>query len=403
MSKVKIFFFLLVIIIGCKKINEDCNQDAYPNAPKKEWFKSYGGRYKESHGHFIIACEDGGFLQVGETGNLSESTKICVIKTNITGDLIWKKEFAEGNHNLGNSIIEISDGYVICGSMNKNSCIIKLNKDDGDIMLKETIDNGGTDAFEHIAEFNEGFIAVGYINAQDDLNTFYAEGEGYISYLTSEGEKLNGKNIDNYLSHSYRIKKFENSFFISGLTKNAEDYGLIKLDSSSNIVWNRNFGGAKSDHCFGMDVNSNGDVFLTGHTLSGTKNWDTYTLKIDKEGNKIWGNTSGNPRGFNPKYIHDEAWGVKATIDEGCIIVAGTGDEYRRYKRKCGNSGDNSNQWHVYVIKFDKWGNIEWQQVYSNENQEENWAGEDITLSTNGEIIIAVDNGEFGFLKIEDY
>ena len=40
----------------------------YPNAPDKDWFVSHGGSGEESHGHFILACDDGGFLQVGETG-----------------------------------------------------------------------------------------------------------------------------------------------------------------------------------------------------------------------------------------------------------------------------------------------------------------------------------------------
>ena len=37
-----------------------------------------------------------------------------------------------------------------------------------------------------------------------------------------------------------------------------------------------------------MDVDSLGNIYLTGHTLSGTKNWDTYTMKIDNNGNQIW-------------------------------------------------------------------------------------------------------------------
>ena len=95
-----------------------------------------------------------------------------------------------------------------------------------------------------------------------------------------------------------------------------------------------------------------GFIFLTGHTLSGTKNWDTYTIKINLQGDVVWESKKGNPRGFNPKYIHDEAWDVKATTDGGCIVVAGTGDEYGNYNRKCGNDGDNSNTWHVYLIRY---------------------------------------------------
>ena len=66
-------------------------------------------------------------------------------------------------------------------------------------------------------------------------------------------------------------------------------------------------------------MNSNGTIFLSGHTLSGTVNWDTYTMMIDNDGNLLWENKTGNPRGFDPQYIHDEVWGLKAT-DDGNIV-----------------------------------------------------------------------------------
>ena len=75
--------------------------------------------------------------------------------------------------------------------------------------------------------------------------------------------------------------------------------------------------------------------FLTGHTLSNTENWDTYTMKIDANGALLWESKQGNPRGFDPHYIHDETWDIKATNDGGCIIVAGSGDEYESYDVYC--------------------------------------------------------------------
>ena len=55
---------------------------------------------------------------------------------------------------------------------------------------------------------------------------------------------------------------------------------------------------------------------------------ETFTMKLDSSGNQLWEKVRGNPRGFDARYIHDEAWGIKATCDGGCIISAGTGDEY---------------------------------------------------------------------------
>ena len=144
------------------------------------------------------------------------------------------------------------------------------------------------------------------------------------------------------------------------------------------------------------------DIGPTGHTLSGTDNWDTYTMKIDTSGKKIWEKKVGNPRGFEPQFIHDEAWGVISTPDGGCIVVAGSGDEYKRYKRRCGNDDDNSNTWHMYLIKLDPKGSLEWQKTYGG-GKNIDWAGEAIDITSDGGIIVALDNGKFGFVKIEPF
>ena len=155
---------------------------------------------------------------------------------------------------------------------------------------------------------------------------------------------------------------------------------------------------------FGMDVNDNGDIFLTGHTSSGTENWDTYTVKIDNNGNLVWASTIGNPRGFNPQYIHDESWGVKATNDGGCVVIAGTGDEYEEYS-EC-NGQDCSDVWSAYLIKYNSIGNVNWQKTFSSyEVSEEiyDWAGEAVDLTNDGGGIVAIDNGQFGFLRPVSY
>lgn len=399
-------FFLTIfcIIFGCRKVNNTCTVADYPDAPGSNGYNFYGGSGEEAHGHFILTCSDGGYLQVGETGFIPNSAKVLVVKIDQGGTLQWSKEFSSGGsgHNLGNSAFEVDDGYFICGSLNENSAIIKLNKLDGSVVFEKTHDNGGSDAFEHISVTPEGIIAVGYVQAEDNLNTFFTEGQGYLTILDGNGNKLSGINLENTMAHAYRIKKLGSDFMVSGLTEGANDYALLKIDASGNIIWNKTFGGANLDHCFAMDLSTEGDIFLSGHTLTGTENWDAYTMKIDTDGNQLWESKTGNPRGFDPKYIHDEVWGIKATSDGGCIIVAGTGDEYSTYKRRCGNDGDDSNTWHVYLVKYDGNGNVQWQKTYG-EAEGSDWAGEDIDLTADGGAIVAVDNGSFGFLKISPF
>ena len=91
--------------------------------------------------------------------------------------------------------------------------------------------------------------------------------------------------------------------------------------------------------------------------------------------------------------------GGRATPDGGCILTAGTGDEYRSYSETIGS--DKSDQWEAYVIKYGPTGELEWQATYQAE--EGDWAGEDLALTLDGGVIIAVDDSGFGFLKLPSF
>ena len=74
--------------------------------PNILWFKEFSGSGEESIGHYVLTCEDNGFLQVGETYDYSSfSSKILIVKINAGGQLLWSREIYIGEHNLGNSAI----------------------------------------------------------------------------------------------------------------------------------------------------------------------------------------------------------------------------------------------------------------------------------------------------------
>ena len=125
-----------------------------------------------------MTCEDGGYLQIGETGYVGASAKMFVVKTDAAGNLDWKREFGSGNKNMGNSALEVEDGYLVCGMLSRNSAILKLNKSTGATIFQRTHDLGGADAFEHLASTDNGILAVGYRNAEDPNNTFFVYGQG---------------------------------------------------------------------------------------------------------------------------------------------------------------------------------------------------------------------------------
>ncbi len=169
------------------------------------------------------------------------------------------------------------------------------------------------------------------------------------------------------------------------------------MTGTGEVAWYKNYGGSSSDHLFAMDLGLDGSIFLSGHTTSDRANWDTYTLKLDQLGNAIWESKVGNPRGFDPRYIHDEAQGIKATLAGGALVVAGTGNEYENYS-KCIDL-DCSDQWHAYRIRFKGDGTLLWEATYPNPGDGD-WAGEDVVLTKDGGALMAVDNGQFAFVQL---
>ena len=366
----------------------------------REWSWDYGGSQAESHGHFITQVSDGGYVQVGETGALPDSAKIFVVKVDQSGRLLWQKEFGNTGHNLGNSMLETSDGYWIVGSQGQDSMLLKLDKSSGNTLIEKKYDLGGNDALEAIIQTASGFAGVGYHSAEDPNNTFFTQGQGLIVFFDQSGNKVSQTDVNQFLAHPYRIKAYNNSYIISGLTAGAQDYGLLKYNSNFDLSWNRVIGGDQPDHNFAMDIASDGSIYLSGHSLSGVQNWDTYTVKLNQSGDTVWEKRRGNPRGFDPRYIHDEVWDLTVGVNGDIYVVAGTGDEYWEYSA-CNENGC-SDQWEVYILRYSPDGTLLWENTFIGYGGED-WAGEAIGYTSDGGLIVAVDNAKFGFLKLLPY
>ena len=119
---------------------------------------------------------------------------------------------------------------------------------------------------------------------------------------------------------------------------------------------------------FDMLVDNDGNYLLGGHTTvgDGVVNWDYLALKVDSQTRQqLWRRTYGQPRGFDPNFIHDEMYGVALDNNGNYLLLGGSGDEYTAY------TANGSGQWsgmkmkkHVnYFIKplcFQGWTSDVW-------------------------------------------
>ncbi len=102
--------------------------------------------------------------------------------------------------------------------------------------------------------------------------------------------------------------------------------------------------------------------------------------------------TFGQPRGYDAKYIHDEAYGIRQTPDGGYVILGGAGDEHS-YSAS-GHQKGASDIWMAYAVKVDAKGETVWEQVYGSPIL--NDAGEYMGLTSDGGFIIGTDSDYAG-------
>ncbi len=139
----------------------------------------------------------------------------------------------------------------------------------------------------------------------------------YTSYVSAR-QYVNASTIDDsgniYLAGS----------FYTGARENDDNYLIVKINSSGNMVWNKAYGGdslySSNDDATDIAVDKNGNVYVSG-TFSSTSIFkkEFGTLKFNKDGELLW------ERRFSGPNKHHEGGDVKLRLDNtGNVLVGGT-------------------------------------------------------------------------------
>jgi hypothetical protein len=142
---------------------------------------------------------------------------------------------------------------------------------------------------------------------------------------------------------------------------NNGDWWLVKTDSLGNILWSRCYGGTHKETASQMIYANDGGYVLTGKTGSvdgdishNNGQYDVWVVKVDWEGEMVWERTFGGSRS-------DWANGIGLTSDGGYVVGAGTGSSNGDVNCSDSLPSEWSSAW---VIKLNTEGQIEWQKCY---------------------------------------
>jgi hypothetical protein len=266
--------------------NSDCWVVKLNSLGSLQWQKALGGSSNES-GSEISQTADGGYIIAGGTnsndGNVSGNhggNDAWVVKLSNSGAVEWQKTLGGTNDDYFLSIKQTADGgYIIAGGTNSNdgdvsgnhgdydTWIVKLSSS-GAIQWQKALGGSGGEEIESIIQTtDEGYIAAGYTESNDND--------------------------------------------ISGNHGNT-DYWVIKLSSVGIIEWQKALGGTGNDYARSITITGGGYV-IAGYSTSNDGD-----VSGNHGGGDFWiANLSVRNFTVSPNYPCQDKY-VKLT-SEGCV------------------------------------------------------------------------------------
>jgi hypothetical protein len=317
--------------------------DAHGNL---QWTKTIGGP-KIELGSSLIQTSDGGYVIAGGTSSFGAGeADIYVVKLDAHGNLQWTKTIGGPDFDVGNSLIQTSDGgYAIAGSTQSFSAggqdvyVVKLDAN-GNLQWTKTIGGKKEDGGNSLIQTSDG----GYAIAGSTRSFGAGEADVYVVKLDARGNLQWTKTIGGPASETAfsLIQTSDGGYAIAGFTASfgagETDLYLVKLDANGNLQWTKTIGGKKEDVGSSLIQTSDGGYVIAGGTSSfGAGKWDVYVVKLGADGNLQWTKTIG---------AKNENFSISSLIqtsDGGYAISS--------YTESFG-----AGKWDVYVVKLDKNG-----------------------------------------------
>ncbi len=243
---------------------------------------------------------DGGFIFTGDSSTWSSTREnLFLIKTDSIGNLSWLKCYGGNLDDRSSYAIQTHDsGFVIVGYtisfglVNPDVYIIRTDQD-GNLLWSHTYGGLDEDYGMCIQETNDhGFAVTGYTNSFDSLRM-----ETFLMKLDSVGNVSWTKTYQwtNALVAFFLRQNYDNGFVVSG-TYGADEIFLMRTDSVGDTIWTKRFYVSNQNWYHGYFLLSPDSGFImTGASIMPSGNYDFFLMKIDSSGDTLWTKNYGSP------------------------------------------------------------------------------------------------------------
>lgn len=328
--------------------------NGFCQAPEMEWEKTYGGT-KFDDPDDILNLGSEGFIIIGDSysnnGDVSGhhgSTSyfdVWIVKLDVDHNIEWERSYGGTSDEHPGSIVQTPDGYVIGASSSSNDGDVSGNHGSLDYWVFK-IDNSGEIIWSHL-----------YGGTNIDNARFLKSTPDGGSIIIGESRSINGDVLGHHGAEG------------------SLDIWVLKLDAFGNIEWQRSLGGTSGEDGFTLDISTDLNYIIAGEAYSTdgdvTDNHgenDYWVIKLSTTGEIIWQKCLGGSD-------YDFGFCVKTTSDGGCIV---TGSSESNNGDVTGHHGTGAKD-DIWIVKLDINGIIEWQKSFGGSQDE--YARQIITTS----------------------
>ena len=277
------FSIAALLIIHFSLIIQNC----YPQTPT--WTRVFGGPSND-FGHTVFQTRDNGFLMIGQK-TVNSVSQTYLVKFSFDGNIIWQRIYGDSVHVcFAYGGVEDSHGNIYVA---QNQSGVKLMKLD-------------------------------YL--------------GYVLWIRSYPNSIiNFWNLCFTLDHKFIVveAQIQDPLFFSTA-------GLIKLDTSGNLIWSKKYSNV-SEVRFGRLLVNSYEYYVVGNVYNPSNQPLGYIFKVDSSGGLIWYKIFYN--------------GIKS-------FDAVTLNSTNTYIATGGYVVPNTNSWAPCCLEFDSAGNVLWQRNY---------------------------------------
>jgi len=352
----------------------------------------------DSTGHFVWVISAGG-------GNMDEGKSVC---TDINGNIYISGVFS-GTATFSGTTIS-SNGF-------QDMFVAKYNSSG---VLQWVRSGGGSenDAGNSVAVDRNGNVAVtgqfigsaqfgplNLVSQNDpvtnnptiDIFTVKYDSSGTIQWAKKGSAKYTDRGMDAAFDPSgnlYVTGQFSDTISFGQVHNNSlyNAIFLIKYDQSGNEVWFRKMGGGIQNISYGIAVNDDSEIYLTGDFKgnmfffnSSITNLNTsfpngiFLAKYDDAGNFLWAKATGSDGEISSRNL--------ALDDSSNAFIIGTFTcKLSAFANVYGQGCFNSVGYHdVFASKFDMNGNFQWARNYGGQYDDE---GNGIAVNQSGQAVI---------------